>query len=460
MPSLHTARGFWINIPEIKIAIPSHIYMKRQALFTVFFLVALHGFGAPLPVKRAVLAPRNPATFEVHPSIAYNSRTKQSLVVWERHPGNHPGHSTWGRLLNPQGGTSGASFSIIPGFNPYTPSAVYNPEKNSFAMVYSDEGSVNGKMAVFIQRLNSKGRKAGAPVKVSTDDQSGAPINDLPNIVYHPGTGNYIIFWRRSGTSIEEGLYGAVFNANLARVTGPAIVLPLNRDQGLLRQTQVFDVKVHPISQKVVILYALDLPGSSASTNPKANYNLAALNPDLSAIRPQSFIKVNTTPVTSTRGASLEFISDGSGVLVYVDVNNLRMRRITPALRVTGGALPAFRSPLNSTRMVSPRLSFVQGAAGLRGVLVALRDPGNTASNGGIWMQQLDQAGKPSATPVEIEDDFDTANGLALSGVPANATANAYRFRLVYVQGTQQNLPPGPNESSGLILLNFGFTVP
>ena len=90
--------------------------MRSKSLCFIFLFIATLLLAVPLPVRRTTLAPRNPAIFETHPSIAVNMKTKQTLVVWERHPGNHPGHSTWGRLLSPQGAPAGAAFTIVPSF--------------------------------------------------------------------------------------------------------------------------------------------------------------------------------------------------------------------------------------------------------------------------------------------------------------------------------------------------------
>ncbi len=54
--------------------------------------------------------------------------------------------------------------------------------------------------------------------------------------------------------------------------------------------------------------------------------------------------------------------------------------------------------------------------------------------------------------------NFDRMGGQDLIPLRLSPTSTTYRFVSVYVQGVQQNLPPAQNESSGLVLLNFGFT--
>ena len=64
-------------------------------------------------VKKSVFSVHESTQFKVMPRGVLNLKTKETLVVWEKHPGNHPGHSLWGRLLNSSGNTAGPEFLIV-----------------------------------------------------------------------------------------------------------------------------------------------------------------------------------------------------------------------------------------------------------------------------------------------------------------------------------------------------------
>ena len=132
--------------------------MKKFYLLILLFSVTL--FATPIPIKRTIFAARQTVQFKVHPDFSMNTRTNQALAVWESHPGNHPGHSTWGRLINAQGNAVGSEFQIVSGPNTYYPSADYNSASNEFGLTFSNEP--RGHFVVYVQRLKANGRPIGS----------------------------------------------------------------------------------------------------------------------------------------------------------------------------------------------------------------------------------------------------------------------------------------------------------
>lgn len=89
--------------------------MRILSIFCVAYLAALALFADQPKVTTSIFSTPDPNHFQTFPRIAVSTKTRQSLVVWEKHPGDHPGHSLQGRFLNPQGKPQGGVFTIVSG---------------------------------------------------------------------------------------------------------------------------------------------------------------------------------------------------------------------------------------------------------------------------------------------------------------------------------------------------------
>jgi hypothetical protein len=421
-----------------------------------YFLILLFSaslFATPIPVKRSIFAVRQPVRFEVHPNFSLNSRTNQTLVIWERHAGNHPGHSTWGRFIGAQGSASGGAFQIVSGPNTYYPSGAYNAASNEFALTFSNEP--RGHFVVYIQRLKANGRPIGSPTQVSVDDPTSNLSNDFPQIVFNSGTGNYTVFWLRNGS--EAGLYGAVLRGDLSFVNRGIFIRRTEPEGNSGRAPIILDLAYHPLTGKIVILFYQYRPGFTTSTNPDYDYFVGVFNQDLSGIQPASFQKLNPNVVKGNGSGRIHFLPEGTGVIAYADSSNIKLRKISPALKISGPVYAAFKPPLTNQKLFHPAIAFSNGTSGLRGIVIAAQDPSNNEANGTIWAQELDAQARPFGSPFSVERNFDRMGEQRLVSIGSNASSPIYRFASVYVHGVQRDIPPGPTESSGLILLNFGF---
>ena len=207
-----------------------------------------------------------------------------------------------------------------------------------------------------------------------------------------------------------------------------------------------------------MILFFQYRPGFGTTSTPDLDYFLGVFNENLSGIQPSNFQKINPNVVKGNGIGQIHFLTDGTGIIAYGDSSNIKLRKISPVLKLVGPAYPAFKPPLTNQQLFHPVITFSNGASGLQGIILAAQDPFNNEGNGTIWAQMLDAQGRPLGSPFSIEKDFDRMGGQDLIPLRLNPTSTTYRFVSVYVHGVQQDIPPGPSESSGLVLLNFGFT--
>ncbi|MCI0442526.1 hypothetical protein L0152_04820 [bacterium] len=421
----------------------------RRSFLAVLCMAALASAG-PLPVKRTTFVSPTPATFNVGPNMAINTRNNEALAVWDRHPGNHPDHRTWGRLVNPKGEPLGATFQIVPGFNPYNPFVAHNPVRNEYALAYANESNAQSRFMVYVQRLNIKGMPSGAAIRVS--QESGT--HDLPQILFHEPSGNYILFWNRFSDE-DAGLYGAILNPNtLATIHGPVLIQLSPREGGLFRTPVVSTLAVQPQTGRIALAYSQLAPGVSTSTQPQSNLYLASLDPGLSGVTPSNFVKVNPRPVWSS-DFDFKFLPDGTGIAAFTDGSGMRIRKINQNLKPSGPMMPAFRPPLNNRQLLYPRIAYSRNM----GVLLAIEDPFGTAATGPvIWAQTLNETGQPQQNPFTLEKPQDRATQPVLIPLHTPANSPQHQFAVVYVLGVQRNIPPTQEESSSLVLLSFGFT--
>lgn len=436
----------------------------RALLLVLCSLVSLAGAAPPL-ATRSILSPGDPNRFQTLPRIALNTKTRQSLVVWEKHPGDHPAHSLQARLLNPQGKPLGPVFTVVSGPNTYHPGLAYNPVRNEFALVYANELSSASAFAVFLLRLSPQGKPVGAAMRISPPEDSTTGVNDEnPSIVCDPVTGNTTVLWVRnkfsnSTANIQEGLYGSVLSPSYSVLAGPVLIQKSSRDQGVyLIQPFVTDLRLHPINRRLLLAYYQASPGSFTGS-PRFEYHAASLNPGLSGILASDFLTVKTGV---TAGGALfvgfAFLPTGTGFVMYAENAGLRLRKLNAAGKFAGPAVPAFGPPLSQARFYSVAVAESGGAAGFRRLLFGILDPANTMGSRGLWFQVLGENGLPSGAPRTIGlRDF--SGSLAASTISTPSASAAYRYALVFEEG-KEVLRPVNGESTQLILLNVTLLQP
>ncbi len=420
----------------------------HRVIFLFFFLLFYSVTQAQdITVTKKVLGSPGANLFYENPSLALNTKTGTVLVVWERHAGNHPDHSTVLRKISPRGRLKGPIETIKDGTNTYDPQILYNSNENEFVLVFADEFE-NPVHTIFIQKLNTKGRIKGLPVQISTDSGSSF-VNQHPFAAFDRATNRYVIVWTRNSTAPEgapdEGIYAAVLDENLLTIAGPSLIHPVIADD---QNPQVRDLAIHP-SGKALVAFTESVDGV------QHHYYVAAIDQDLTNLNVK---RVTKTPVISVRvDASFASLSS-SFFLYFVDSSRIRKRKIDELGKPAGAISSAFGSTLKKKQLFVPRFVAVEGSSGAtQGLLAAIEDPSQAAGNGRIWVQRIAANGKPIGPPSEVDSGFISASELKAVMLPS--TANELRFSIVYKNGFQRTLPP-QGEFSELIHLKLAVPVP
>src|SRR5262245_36794850 len=96
--------------------------LKISIGLLLILVIATTGGVFAASIDKTILVPRQPNVYARNVSATLNTKTGQTLVVWERHPGipgDVSGHSVWAQLLQPDGKLMGKPFQILSSnFNP------------------------------------------------------------------------------------------------------------------------------------------------------------------------------------------------------------------------------------------------------------------------------------------------------------------------------------------------------
>src|SRR5262249_15592072 len=135
-------------------------FMKKFILFLAFSLVGNVLLAQSIHVQKSTFVPGGTNIYNLNEAIATNTKTGQTLVVWENV--NRMVHQINAKVLNSAGKPTGPQFVLVPGPSAAHPSVVYNPVRNEFLLAYDSNPNFNlVQTNIFIQRLNFNGRKVG-----------------------------------------------------------------------------------------------------------------------------------------------------------------------------------------------------------------------------------------------------------------------------------------------------------
>lgn len=440
--------------------------MKKTVLVILFlFTVSLLAQAQQVQVARSVFVAKSGTLFNLNANIALNSKTGQTLVVWERV--NNADHSIFGRLLSSQGKPAGGEFLLAAGPNASHPNAVYNPVKNEFLLSYDDNPTFSLKHTdVYLQRLTPLGKNTGPVAKATTDTISAPMVNYLPKLVFNAKSSNYLLFWIREIVNITQGLdnnglVGVVVNPG--GTVGGSVVLVRKTvvDSPNLLEPILLDAVFHPLTGRVLIGYTQFITGTGAG---QFNYYYGNLDPKLAGITEANFTKTNTAGISISQfvwGLKFAFQSTGTGFMVFVDSANMKRRKIDSTGKLSGTPMVAFHPPKNNTRLFYPGLILANGANGIRGLMLGVQDPFNSSGVATVWAQPIDANGLALGPAVKVDatDSTNTAFGSQLQALPQPPTATTYRFIDLYAL-TQFTSPGQTFQNSGITLLNLTVTFP
>jgi len=440
--------------------------MKKILLFTIALMLGSFVVMAQkVQSVKSTFIPKSGTIFNLNSNLALNTKSGQTLVVWERVNGSD--HSIWGRTLNAQGKPPVGEFLLVSGPNASHPMVTYNPVKNVFVLTYDDNPNFNLIQSnIYLQPLNALGKIAGPVLKVTTDSVSSTLVNYLPRIVFAPKTSNYVLLWIReimnpTQAQGSNGLVGVVVTPAVTLGGSIVVIRPTIPENPNLLEPIPLDATIQPVTGRLIIGYVQSVPGSNLT---EFNYFYGNVDPKLGGITDANFSRINTSALNNAGfvwGMKLAFQSTGTGLVVYADTANVKRRKIDATGKLASPAATIFHPPKNNKQLLYPGLVFTNGAVGVRGLLLAIQDALSASGLATVWAQPLDQNGLPLGPPIKVDslDSANTAFGTQLVALPQPPAATTYRFADIYTL-TQFTSPGQTFQTSGLNLLNFSVTFP
>jgi hypothetical protein len=417
----------------------------RYKIFLVLLL--LPTFAYAISVDRTVLVSRQTGVFTANVHAALNTRSTNTLVIWEKHSGNLDGHSLWGMFISRNGTPAGTAFQIVAGPNTYFPDVIYNADADQFLLVYSNQTSATGRFELQAQTLGANGDRIGPPVRVSlASDGSKGISNFAQGVVYDAATQGYIILWwhyRVANSFIaEEGLYGAVLNSNLSIRKAPVRLVQFQRNGDQILGPYVTDLTIHSASKKLLV------GGYTISSTPGFffQYYVAKADPTLQLTQ-ISLTKLKDG-LSSGAAPHVDFMLTQSNQLSaqFVEGDGLKTRKIDANGAPTGPVTFFMNDPARTIPLEFPD-SALSSQGGSEIATVALDD--SITKTGRLFLQIANAAGASTGSSIEIQSGFDGTRPPVIIALPEAAQ----KYAVLYIEGMQLSSPPGPNESSGLVLL-------
>ncbi len=419
----------------------------------LLILLVLPTLSFAISVDRTVLVPRQSGIFTDNVHAAINSRTTNTLVIWEKHSGIHAGHSIWGMLLSRNGTPAGTPFQIVSGPNTYFPDVVYNPDADQFLLVYSNETSPNGRFELQAQTLSANGERLGTAIRVSiSTDAQKSVANYAQGVVYDSVNKGYVVIWWRykfgEASGVDEGVYGAVLNSNLS-IRKPAVkMIPFQRNGSQFLGPYITDLAIHSPSKKVLI------GGYTISTQPGFFVQYFVSKADPTLVKPQIVLTKLRNALSSGAAPHVNFMTLQSSQMSaqFVEGDGLKVRKFNPHGAPIGPVTFFLNDPARNIPVEFPdaALSLNDGRSEI--ATVALDD--SITMTGRLFLQISNSAGVSTGSAIEIQSGFDGTRPPVIISLPENIQ-NGFLYAVIYVEGMLLNSPPGPTESSGLVLLRL-----
>ena len=440
--------------------------MKRAICLLLFALIASIALAdASFQVTSSTVTKKVNGRFNSTPAMALNTKTGNTLVIWERRQGS--AHSILAKLLNDQGKRASAVFTLVNSQNISHPALAYNPDRNEFLLTFDNNPDLTlDQTNIFALRLNAKGKAIGTASILTTDSVSSTMANFLPLVVYNHKTSRYVAAWIREVTPQigpgTDGLVAAQIDPVTVKTVGDPVLLRLTTVEQLGSSISLLipiplDVEVQPTTGKVMVGFIQKISGTNGEN---ANYFAGGVAPDLSNGNNFPFTQVNGSPVNVTNSfvwsIRFAFASNGRGLVVFVDSTKLRLRKISGGGSITGPARSAFKRPKQNTRFFFPNIVFTTGSHGTRAFLIAVQNPFDEGGETTIWSQVLDGSGQRLGRPVKIQETNTTTavHETAISVLPHPEDSETYPI-LVCFNLSGFHTPGQTLDGSGIILLNI-----
>lgn len=442
--------------------------MKRKIFFLLLCQLFAAGlFAQTIKVQKSLLAPKETGIYHANQATALNTRTGQTLVVWQKLTTNQS--TILGRIIGKLGSPASEPFVLSTTAGAAHPSVAFNVVRNEFMVAYDNNPNTQlAKSSIILRRLNAQGRPAGDEVIITTDTVSKDMANFFPKIAYNPGSKGYGIVWLREITTAAQaddgtnGSVGEVITPDGGIGGTPVLLYKTVIEGNQLWGPITMDVAYSPANNKLLLALVQVVSGTRGT---QANYFLGTLDPAFNGVTAANFVKINNAPLQLNAGfawgARMALFRDVPGFVFYTDSGNIKRRKIDLKGNLSGASVVAFKPPKNNTRLVYPSVSFSANSKGRRGILLATQDAFREAGEASTWAQVLNSDGLPLGPPVRVDltSNTDTALSGTVSALPLKPTDILFRFVSFYTLA-QFTAPGQTFTNSGIVKLNLNVTVP
>lgn len=153
---------------------------------------------------------------------AYNPRARQHLVAWMQ---TRPGMSrVVGQLVNEQGTRVGPVFGISsdPADLAFQPAVAYNSRSNEYLVAFQRDTGTPGEQEIYVQRVSAAGAEIGPDVRISHAGPDGSPTSDAddPAVVVNEARNEYLVVWEADVVPDEQEIYAQRLSADATEI-GP-----------------------------------------------------------------------------------------------------------------------------------------------------------------------------------------------------------------------------------------------
>lgn len=362
--------------------------------------------------------------FTGHRTFALNTRTGETLVVWNQALQEQPS-AVFARIINAKGIPITKNIHLAGRGG--TSTVAYNPITDEYLLAYDEAKGVS------ILRLNPKGRPIGKPVQVSTN-RVGSDLNFAPAVLFNPKTNGYVLFWL---VHLDQGIdrtgfqVGVLLNTDGKPTGSPREIASFRVEPGKFYGILAFVSHwvYLPSAGKLLGIYReFDRDGPPF----KINDWLAVVDPELKTMN--KYMIHENSIVTESRLAydnyamDLALVSDDSAVVFFLDADGkVKGRSIGSNGKFDGESFPAFQDPLTNTSLFGLHAAFTQTSFGPYGILLGTKRDSSSVT---LWAQLLRKKGKPSGVPLELfavsdNSQYVLGNVVAL---PSSSGDTVFRF--------------------------------
>ena len=163
-------------------------------------------------------------TEQCFPAVAFGTTNGQYLIVWEENKHDGTGETDiYGQRIGRTGALSGGKIAISTYvYDQIRPSLAYNNKTNDFLVVWEDhQGDFGDDRDIYGQRVTAGGTPQGGNFLISWE---GDDLRYSPDVVYNPGIDEYMITWNYEEYYGDSSIYYRRLSSSGARIGDEVIV--------------------------------------------------------------------------------------------------------------------------------------------------------------------------------------------------------------------------------------------